>query len=97
MSESINYGHKRYCIKVPKTVSKNGEIYLCADEVRFNPDGSVIFLGYYWDTEVHPWVKEDEELRVTLALAPKNWTAIYAASCFDGSAIAVESWEGEVI
>jgi hypothetical protein len=96
MSEA-NYGKKRYCVKVPKTVSKGGEIYLYADEVRFQPDGSVIFLGYFWNTETRPRVKANEELGVNLALAPKSWTAVYAASCLDGSAVAVDIWDGEVV
>jgi len=97
MSDPQNCGTYRYCVKVPKTVSKDGEIYLCADEVRLQPDGSILFLGYRWDTDVHPWVKTVEELRVNLALAPKSWTAVYAASCLEGSAVAVESWAGEVV
>lgn len=33
---------------------------------------------------------------VNLALAPKAWTAVYAASCICGGAVAVEHWKGEV-
>ena len=31
-----------------------------------------------------------------LALAAGKWTAYYAASCLDGSAVAVQHWAGEV-
>ena len=31
-----------------------------------------------------------------LALAAGKWTAFYAASCLDGSAVAVQHWAGEV-
>ena len=96
-SYCASYGNKYWCVKVPKTMSKNGEIYVFADDVRFQQDGSVLFMGYGWDTSVRPRVKTREELAVNLALAPKNWTAVYAASCMDGSAIAVEHWAGEIV
>ena len=33
---------------------------------------------------------------IVLALAAGKWTAYYAASCLDGSAVAVQHWAGEV-
>jgi hypothetical protein len=97
MNEATDYGNFYWCVKVPKTMSKSGEIYVFADEVQFQLDGSVLFLGYGWDNSVHPHVKTRETLRVNLALAPKSWTGVYAASCMDGHAIAVEHWAGEVV
>lgn len=86
------YGNYYWCVKVKKTVSTDGEIYVHADEVEVK-DGSVIFLGYGWtDGE-----KDRQRLQVNLALGPGSWTAIYAASCLDGSAVAVDHWAGEVV
>ena len=96
MSDSSTYGQFYWCVKTPKTISQSGEIYVFADEVKFNQDGSVLFLGYRWDTNARPRVKTEEELHVNLALAPKAWTAVYAASCICGGAVAVEHWKGEV-
>lgn len=75
-----DYGRFYWCVKTE--LSENGEIYIFAAEVIFTPIGGVNFLGV--------------EGRVNLALAPGQWSAVYAASCFDGSAVAVEHWKGEV-
>jgi hypothetical protein len=34
---------------------------------------------------------------INLAIAPGHWTAVFAASCMDGSAVAVHHWKGEVV
>jgi hypothetical protein len=89
------YGHKYWCVKVKKTISGDGEIYLNADEVQFRPDGSVVFLGYGWN--IHTGEKTRADLIVNLALSSGSWIAVYAASCLDGGAVAVQHWKGEVI
>jgi hypothetical protein len=33
----------------------------------------------------------------TLALAAAQWMAVFAASCMDGHAVAVEHWKGEIV
>jgi hypothetical protein len=80
-----DYGKYCFCVKTP--LSESGEIYVMADETDFTADGAVIFLGTRTD-------KEDD--RTNLALAAGQWSAVYAASCWDGSAVAVEHWKGEV-
>lgn len=76
------YGDKYWGIKVTKDVSPDGEIYLNANEVRVAPDGSLLMIG----NGGYP----------VLTLAAKKWTAVFAASCIDGHAVAVEHWTGEV-
>jgi hypothetical protein len=77
-----HYGKYYWCVKVKKTISKDGEIYIMADNVVVNNDGSVSFIG----KDVYP----------NLILPAGSWLAVYAASLLDGSAVAVEHWAGEV-
>jgi len=78
------YGRYYWCIKTP--VSKSGEIYVHADEARILPDGTLSLVQ----------TKEGAPASINLALASGKWTAVYGASVIDGSAVAVEYWEGEV-
>lgn len=78
------YGRYYWCVKTE--LSEDGEIYVFADDVRFTPTGAVLFVRRKRDAE-----------EVNLALAPGQWTAVYAGSCFDGNAVAVEHWKGEVV
>ena len=81
-----------WCIKVPASVSKNREIYVFADEITVTPTGDLLAQGGYrkehGETPAKPCI--------VLALATGKWTAFYAASCLDGSAVAVQHWAGEV-
>ena len=85
MGGPSDYGRFYWCVKTE--LSQSGEIYVFADEVQFTPTGSVLFLG-----------RRDEpgEDRTNLALSVGQWSAIYAASCLDGHAVAVEHWKGEI-
>jgi hypothetical protein len=83
------YGKSYWCVKVPRNISSSGEIYLYADKVELTPDGSLIFLRCPEDS--------DKEPSPNLALAAGSWIVMFAASVIDGSAVAVEHWEGEVI
>lgn len=94
MTNTDNYGRYYWCIKVPKTVSQSGEIYVLADEVKFD-NGTAVFIGGYRNLKKEE--KSPEHPQVVLALNPKSWTAVFAASVFDGSAIAVDRWKGEIV
>jgi len=83
MSETSSYGRYYWCVK--SDLSEDGEIYVYSDEVRVTPTGGVLFVSAKDGTE-----------HVRLALAPGKWSAVYAASVMDGSAVAVERWKGEV-
>lgn len=83
------YGRYYWCIKVPDTISKSGEIYLHADEITVNKHGD---LEAWHANEKAPGGRHQN-----LALAAGQWLAFYAASVMDGSAVAVDHWEGEVI
>lgn len=78
-----NYGQYYWCVKVPKTLSENGEIYVHADKVSLSATGALLF-------------ENSKDWTFNLVLAPGQWLACYAASVFDGSAVAVEHWKGEV-
>ena len=86
------YGSKYWCIK--SKASKDGEIYVMADRLAVTEAGSLIAWGggrsKSGDTPI-----ANKQIPV-LILASGHWTSAYAASVFDGSAVAVEHWEGEV-
>lgn len=88
-----NYGRYYWCVKVPKAISKSGEIYLYADDVRVEPNGSLVFIGSLYGER---YEQVDPKPRINLVLGPKAWISCYAASCFDGHAVSVEHWEGEI-
>ncbi len=95
MSDARDYGSRYWCAKVPKELSKSGEIYVFADEVHIDPSGAVLFVSY---AQVR---NSDGDLLTTkalpyLVLPPGQWYAVFAASCLDGHAVAVEHWKGEV-
>jgi hypothetical protein len=81
---------------VKTKLSKSGDIYVNADRVEFTPSGGVIF----WSDPAARSEEHDDFSQATipnLTIAAGQWMAVYAASCLDGSAIAVDHWEGEVI
>ncbi len=79
-----DYGRYYWCVK--SELSKDGDIFVMADEARVTPSGGVLFVS-----------KSDGEdaEKIRLAIAAGQWSAVYAASCLDGSAVAVEHWKGE--
>jgi hypothetical protein len=83
MAEPSKYGKYYWCLK--SDLSEDGEIYVHADEVRVTPTGGVLFVS-----------KDVNGEHVRLAVASGKWSAVFAASLIDGSAIAVEHWKGEV-
>ncbi len=85
-SGSDKYGRFYWCVKTSQ--SQSGEIYVHADAARVQDDGTLVF---YQEPDV------DRTELINLALASGTWTAVYAASVVDGSAVAVEHWDGEVI
>lgn len=89
MSET-KYGEYYWCVKVPNTVAKSGEIYLYADDVEFC-EGAVTFYRFYHKKIDQP----DQPNQVNLMLPAGAWYAVYAASVVDGSPVAVEHWAEE--
>src|SRR5262252_5493200 len=77
-----DYGRYYWCVKTD--LSENGEILVYADEVRYTPNGGVLFLGSYLGKH-----EEVEGARITLGLAAGQWSTVYAASCLNGGAVAV--------
>ena len=100
MTEPSNYGRRYWCIKVPESISKDGEIYLHADRVELR-DGALIFLGKFYPSAKDGCVDyenpQDKEEKTVLILNKGQWLVCYAASVLDGSAVAVERWKGEVV
>lgn len=66
---------------VKTPLAVSGDIYVHADGVEIH-QGALVFMGRH-GTPV-------------LTIAAGQWLASYAASVLDGSAVAVEHWEGEV-
>lgn len=89
MSSPEQYGRFYFCVKVPKLVCPNGEIYVHADRIEIK-DGCLLMLGRFNASD------EERPETVCLALRDGNWHSVYAASCIDGHAVAVEHWKGEV-
>jgi hypothetical protein len=87
------YGSKYWCIK--STASKDGEIYVMADRLEVTDAGALIAWGGH-RAESSDAPSPDVQIPV-LVLAAAHWTAAYAASTFDGSAVAVEHWKSEVV
>ena|ERR1700685_1929540 len=80
---AARYGRFYWCVKTD--LSDDGEIYVYADEVRHLPTGGLVFVSL-----------RDEREQTNLALANGQWTAVFAAGCWDGHAVAVEHWKGEI-
>ena len=78
-------GNRYWCVKTNLS-EETGEVYAWADEVRIDR-GSCLTLLHH----------RDGETMVNLIFAPGSWQGVYAASALDGSAVAVQSWPGEVI
>lgn len=89
MSVTSPYGKLYYCIKVTSDLARDGEIYVRADEVSSTLDGALQIQAKGQDDDAAPLL--------TLLLPAGKWLAVYAASAIDGSAVAVDHWEGEVV
>jgi hypothetical protein len=88
---TARYGRYYWCVKVTKDLCQKGEIYVMADEAKVDRSGALYFLKV-WEADE----KEPAGRHINLLIAAGQWTAVYAASCLDGSAVAVEHWKGEV-
>lgn len=76
-----HYGKYYWCVKVTPDISPDGEIYLMADEVQVDSSGCLVLSG---------------KSSANLILPATKWLACFAASLFDGHAVAVEHWKGEI-
>lgn len=90
------YGNYYWCVK--SALSENGDIYIMADRVQVLPDGTLVFeqLATH-DTKRDTPPKPLDAPLITIAFAPGQWKAFFAASLFDGAAVAVEHWKGEIV
>ena len=87
MSGPSSHGEYYWCIK--SAVSADGEVYIMADRVEVGPQGELVCIGHS--------VQDANTQMPFLIIAPGKWIAVYAASCLDGSAVAVERWKGETM
>jgi hypothetical protein len=86
------YGEFYWCIKV--TASEDNDIYVYADRLEVTVTGALIAWG---GNRNKGGEDQGPDMRKpVLMLAAGHWTAAFAASTFDGSAVAVEHWGGEV-
>jgi hypothetical protein len=87
------YGEWSWCIKTK--LSESGE-------TTSTPTASSSLRRNFW---TDPSVRKPAPAAAiffqttlqTLALAGGQWTAVFAASCMDGHAVAVDHWNGEVV
>ncbi|MHB1665579.1 MAG: hypothetical protein ACYCT7_10050 [bacterium] len=80
------YGNLYYCIKTD--LSQDNEIYVYADLVEINNHGDLIL---YKCNEI---AKNVFINYINLVIPAGKWDCFFAASCIDGSAVAVEHWKG---
>jgi hypothetical protein len=92
MSDPGRYGGYYWCIK--SKLSKSGEIYVNADRMEIAANGALICWGGGRPEVTSP---PPTDLKIMLAIPAGKWDAFFAASCLDGHAVAVQSWEGEVV
>ena len=78
-------GDRYWCVKTD--LSESGEIYFYADEIEVNSNGDMI--GWVKPEEGNDWQG--------IAIASGNWSVFFAADCFDGHAVEVGHWKGEVV
>ncbi|MYC36064.1 MAG: hypothetical protein F4X66_04025 [Chloroflexi bacterium] len=78
-------GNFYWCVKTSES-KKTGEIYVWADEVRVDHVGSLVFFH-----------QKDDREHINLVISTGSWSSFYAASVWDGHAVAVQEWEGEVV
>ena len=83
---TARYGNQYWCVKVLESVCPKGEIYACADKAEVTGGGDLVL-----------WQDGKNGPSVNLAFAKEQWHVVFAASFMDGSAVAVERWEGEVV
>jgi len=85
------YGTKYFCVGVPKMICPTRQIYVNADRIEINTGALICWGGF----RQYDHVIVDSDV-INLAFAPGHWTYVFAASVIDGSAVAVDHWEGEV-
>ena len=83
---TARHGNQYWCIKVPEAICPRREIYACADTAEVTGGGDLVL-----------WQDGNDGPSVNLAFARGQWHVVYAASFMDGSAVAVDHWEGEVV
>ena len=87
MRDTTKYGRFYWCVKVPKTISEDREIYVCADHCSVEK-GVLTF----WHNN-----KDEHIQQPNLILGPGNWSVVYAASALDGHPVAIDHWKEEVV
>ncbi len=87
--EMQNYGDYFWCVKVPQEISPDGEIYVNAQKAEITSNGDLIFWSSITEKRNEPFQN--------LSLARGSWMAFYIASPLGGGAVAIDTWEGEVI
>ena|SRR5271163_5318483 len=93
LSGPDRYGSSYWCIKSP--ASEDGDVYVKADRLEVTGAGALIAWGGARKSyDAAPTADQQEPV---LLFAAGHWTAAYAASILDGSAVAVEHWKGEVV
>jgi hypothetical protein len=80
------YGRFYWCIGVAEAICKAGQVYVHADRIELE-NGALLCVRDATD---------DKDRLVSLAFAPGEWRYFFGASVFDGHAVSVEHWDGEI-
>ena len=90
------YGSRYWCIKT--ALSPDGEIYVWANEIKVE-NGALICTGTYgssMDDFTDTAIQQKPHMN-NFVIGAGKWKAFYLASIWDGSAVAIEVWQGEVV
>jgi hypothetical protein len=77
-------GKYYWCVKVPKSISSTGELYVYADSIWFMENGALNAVRLV-----------GEEQQLNLSLAHGAWISVYRADPGDGAPMACEHWPNE--
>ena len=77
----------------PTGPARYGDKYWCI-KTSISPDGEVYVMADAIEVHGGALMCVGHERQIVLTVAPGEWSA---ASVMDGSAVAVDRWEGEVI
>jgi hypothetical protein len=86
MTGSEHYGSKFWC--VVDSYDNEQRFHFCADRIEVLPSGALMAWGGYRKDKAAT-APDGQEIAV-LGMAPESWAYFYAASCLDGSMVAVD-------
>lgn len=87
MDDKLPQGKFYWRVKVPTTISLDGEITFYADNVYVTPSSGL---------SAYNGNSKEKNYRTVIGLAPGTWTAVFPASIADGQPVTILHWPGVV-